>query len=61
MLINNASLFEKDNIKFLTLKYLTKHININMKTPLFLSETLKSNTKRNNGIIKQILADKELI
>ena len=46
MLINNASLFEKDNIKFLTPELFDKHININMKAPLFYQRLLKSNTKK---------------
>ena len=56
MLINNASLFEKDDIKSLSPELFDKHINVNTRAPLFLSKAFKEQyKKRKNGIIINFL------
>ena len=56
MLINNASIFEKDDIKSISPKLLESHINVNLKAPLFLSKDFASQlVKRNKGIIINFL------
>ena len=54
-LINNASLFENDNLKNLTSKSWDNHLNINLKAPAFLTKEFAKNIKgKNNNIINII-------
>ena len=55
-LINNASLFENDNIKNFSIKGWEKHLNINLKAPALLikqfSKVVSKNTKANSNNIR---------
>ena len=54
-LINNASLFENDNLKNLTSKSWDNHLNVNLKAPAFLTKEFAKNIKgKNNNIINII-------
>ena len=54
-LINNASLFENDNLKNFTSKSWNNHLDINLKAPAFLTKEFAKNTKsKNNNIINII-------
>ena len=54
-LINNASLFENDNLKNLTSKSWDNHLNVNLKAPAFLTKAFAKNIKgKNNNIINII-------
>jgi NAD(P)-dependent dehydrogenase (short-subunit alcohol dehydrogenase family) len=54
-LINNASLFENDNLKNFSSKSWNQHLNINLKAPAYLSKEFAKNTKgKNNNIINII-------
>ena len=54
-LINNASLFENDNLKNFTSKSWGNHINVNLKTPAYLTKEFAKNTRgKNNNIINII-------
>jgi NAD(P)-dependent dehydrogenase (short-subunit alcohol dehydrogenase family) len=54
-LINNASLFENDNLKNFTSKSWDKHLNINLKAPAYLTKEFAKNTRgKNNNIINII-------
>jgi NAD(P)-dependent dehydrogenase (short-subunit alcohol dehydrogenase family) len=54
-LVNNASIFEKDNIENFSHKSWEQHININLKAPAYLSKEFAKNTKgKNNNIINII-------
>jgi len=54
-LINNASLFENDNLKNFTSKSWNNHININLKAPAFLTREFAKNVRgKNNNIINII-------
>ena len=56
MLINNASIFEKDDIKSISSELWDKHIDVNLKAPLFLSKDFASQfSKRKGGIIINFL------
>ena len=56
MLINNASIFEKDDIKSISSELWDKHIDVNLKAPLFLSKEFANQlSKRNQGIIINFL------
>ena len=56
MLINNASIFEKDDIKSISYDLWNKHIDVNLKAPLFLSKEFANQlSKRNQGIIINFL------
>ena len=51
-LINNASLFENDNLRNFTSKSWAKHLEINLKAPAYLTKEFAKNTKgKNNNII----------
>lgn len=54
-LINNASLFENDNLKNFTSKSWDNHLDINLKAPAYLTKEFAKNTKgKNNNIINII-------
>ena len=54
-LINNASLFENDDLKNFTSKSWDKHLNVNLKAPAYLTKEFAKNIKgRNNNIINII-------
>ena len=54
-LINNASLFENDNLKNFTSKSWDRHLNVNLKAPAYLTKEFAKNTKgKNNNIINII-------
>ena len=45
-LINNASLFENDNLKNFTSKSWNNHLDVNLKAPAYLIKEFAKNTKR---------------
>ena len=54
-LINNASLFENDNLKNFTSKSWDQHLNVNLRAPAYLTKEFVKNTKgKNNNIINII-------
>ena len=54
-LINNASLFENDNLKNFSSKSWSQHLNVNLKTPAYLTKEFSKNVKgKNNNIINII-------
>ena len=54
-LINNASLFENDNLKNFTSKSWDNHLDVNLKAPAYLTKEFAKNTKgKNNNIINII-------
>tara|TARA_B100000989_G_scaffold116701_1_gene85886 strand:- start:231 stop:986 length:756 start_codon:yes stop_codon:yes gene_type:complete len=55
VLINNASLFEFDNLRKLSEKSFDNHININLKSPLMLSKYFVENLEHKEGSIINIL------
>ena len=54
-LINNASLFENDNLQNFTEKSFTKHLNINLKAPAILIQNFKKLMKNSQGNIINII------
>ena len=54
-LINNASLFENDNLYNFTNKSFTKHLNINLKAPAILIQNFKKLLKNSEGNIINII------
>jgi len=54
-LINNASLFENDNLQNFTEKGFTKHLNINLKAPSILIQNFKKLLKNSHGNIINII------
>ncbi len=54
-LINNASVFENDNLLNLNDKSFSKHINVNLKAPALLTQNFKKYVKNNHGIIINII------
>jgi short-subunit dehydrogenase len=48
-LINNASLFENDNLQNFSEKGFTKHLNINLKAPAILIQNFKKLLKNSEG------------
>ena len=54
-LINNASLFENDNLQNFTEKSFTKHLNVNLKTPAILIQNFKKLLKNSEGNIINII------
>ncbi len=54
-LINNASIFENDNLTNFSDKGFLKHININLKLPAMLSRDFAKKYKGNNGNIINII------
>jgi len=56
LLINNASIFEKDDIKSISFELWDKHLDVNLKAPLFLSKDFANQfSKRKGGIIINLL------
>jgi len=54
-LINNASLFENDNLKSFSSKSWNQHMDVNLKAPAYLTKEFSKNTKgKNNNIINII-------
>ena len=54
-LVNNASLFENDNLKNFTTKSWDQHLNVNLKAPAYLTKEFAKNTRgKNNNIINII-------
>ena len=54
-LINNASVFENDNLINLNDKSFSKHMNVNLKAPAFLIQNFKKYVKKKDGIIINII------
>jgi len=54
-LINNASLFENDNLHNFTDKSFSKHLNINLKAPAILIQNFKKLLKNSEGNIINII------
>ena len=54
-LINNASIFENDNLENFSEKSFTKHININLKAPAILTQNFKKLIKNKQGCIINII------
>ena len=54
-LINNASIFENDNLINFTDKSFLKHINVNLKTPSILIRDFSKIYKGKNGNIINII------
>jgi NAD(P)-dependent dehydrogenase (short-subunit alcohol dehydrogenase family) len=54
-LINNASLFENDNLQNFSEKGFTKHLNINLKAPAILIQNFKKLLKNSEGNIINII------
>ena len=54
-LINNASIFENDNLRNFSSKSWTQHLDINLKAPAYLTKEFSKNVKgKNNNIINII-------
>tara|TARA_B100001564_G_scaffold315678_1_gene290544 strand:- start:3214 stop:3969 length:756 start_codon:yes stop_codon:yes gene_type:complete len=54
-LINNASVFENDNLENFSEKSFTKHLNINLKSPAILIQNFKKLIKSNEGCVINII------
>ena len=54
-LINNASVFENDDLNNLNDKSFSKHMNVNLKAPVLLTQNFKKYVKKNHGIIINII------
>ena len=54
-LINNASVFENDNLLNFSEKSFAKHLNINLRAPSILSKSFKKYIKQNEGCIINII------
>ena len=54
-LINNASVFENDNLTNLNDKSFSKHMNVNLKAPVLLTQNFKRYVKKNCGNIINII------
>ena len=54
-LINNASIFENDNLENFSEKLFDKHININLKAPAILTQNFKKLLKDKTGCIINII------
>ena len=54
-LINNASVFENDNLLNFNDKGFSKHINVNLKAPAILTQNFKKYVKNNQGNIINII------
>ncbi len=54
-LINNASIFENDNLENFSEKSFTKHININLKSPAILTQNFKKFLKKREGCVINII------
>ena len=49
-LINNASIFENDNLETFSEKSFTRHLNINLKAPAILTQNFKKLIRDKDGI-----------
>ena len=54
-LINNASIFENDNLQNFSEKSFTKHININLKAPAILTQNFKKILRKSEGCVVNII------
>ena len=54
-LINNASIFDNDNLQNFTDKSFTKHLNVNLKAPAILIQNFKKLLKNSKGNIINII------
>ena len=54
-LINNASIFENDNLNNFTDKSFTKHLNVNLKAPALLTQSFSRYVRNSDGIIINII------
>ena len=54
-LINNASVFENDNLTNLNDRSFSKHMNVNLKAPVLLTQNFKKYVKKNCGNIINII------
>lgn len=54
-LINNASVFEKDDLSNFNEKSFNNHLNVNLKTPAILTQDFKKYLKSNKGNIVNII------
>jgi len=54
-LINNASIFERDNLSNFNEKSFNKHLDINLKSPAILTQDFKKYLKSNKGNIINII------
>ena len=54
-LINNASVFEKDNLSNFNEKSFNNHLNVNLKAPAILTQDFKKYLKSNKGNIVNII------
>ena len=54
-LINNASIFENDNLETFSEKSFTKHLNINLKAPAILTQNFKKLIRDKEGSIINII------
>ena len=54
-LINNASVFENDNLTNFNDKSFSKHMNVNLKAPVLLTQNFKKYVKKNCGNIINII------
>ncbi len=54
-LINNASIFENDNLENFSVKSITKHINTNLIAPAILTQNFKKLIKNKKGCIINII------
>ena len=54
-LINNASIFENDNLNNFTEQSFSKHININLKAPALLTQAFSKILKKSDGVIINII------
>ena len=54
-LINNASVFENDNLQNFSEKSFIKHININLKAPAILIQNFKKLLKKTEGCVVNII------
>ena len=54
-LINNASVFENDNLTNLNDKSFSKHMNVNLKAPILLTQNFKKYVKKKCGNIINII------
>ena len=54
-LINNASVFENDNLTNFNDKSFSKHMNVNLKAPVLLTQNFKRYVKKNCGNIINII------
>ncbi len=54
-LINNASIFENDNLDNFSSQSFLKHLTVNLKSPAILTQEFKKNTKKNRGCIINLI------